>query len=108
MANKNQKIYEYQAEIIQAIGHPIRLGILDILENGEMCVSDIAKKVGSERSNVSRHLSVMLKAGVLDVRKQGLKMIYKLKTPCILNFLSCISDVVRNRIIEDAAILENL
>ncbi len=108
MNGSNQKLYEYQSEIIQAIGHPVRLAILDFLKNGEMCVCDIARKVGHERSNVSRHLSVMLKAGVLGVRKEGLKMIYELKTPCLLNFLSCVSDVVRNRIEEDAKVLKDL
>ena len=52
-----QLLFEKQAEIAKAIAHPLRIAILDFLKDGEQCVCDIAEHVGSERSNVSRHLS---------------------------------------------------
>jgi ArsR family transcriptional regulator len=94
--------YEKQAEIAKAIGHPLRVAIIDFLKDGEQCVCDIAQHVGSERSNVSRHLSVMVRAGVLGYRKEGLKVIYKLKTPCILDFFSCVTVVIRQQAKESA------
>ena len=108
MDEKDKKLYELKAEVLRAIGHPIRLAIVEILSGGEMCVCDIAKKVDAQRSNVSRHLSVMLRAGVLDVHKDGLKMIYELKTPCIRGFLSCVTEAVRDRIKMDTAMLQKL
>lgn len=90
-------MFEKQAEIAKAIAHPLRIAILNFLEDGEQCVCDIAEFVGSERSNVSRHLSVMVKAGLLDYRKEGLKVIYKLKCPCIVDFFSCITDVLKQQ-----------
>ena len=104
----SKKLYAMKAEIVQAAGHPIRLAIIDFLEDGEQCVCDIAEHVGAQRSNVSRHLSVMLKAGVVDCRKEGLKMIYSLKTPCILNFLSCVTDVLRDQVKANTAVLRKL
>jgi ArsR family transcriptional regulator len=104
----SKKLYAMKAEIVQAAGHPIRLAIIDFLEDGEQCVCDIAEHVGAQRSNVSRHLSVMLKAGVVDCRKEGLKMIYSLKTPCILNFLSCVTEVLREQAKSNAAVLRRL
>jgi DNA-binding transcriptional ArsR family regulator len=96
--NKNKLLlFEKQAEIAKAIAHPLRIAILNFLEDGEQCVCDIADFVGSERSNVSRHLSVMVKAGLLDYRKEGLKVIYKLKCPCIVDFFSCITDVLKQQ-----------
>jgi len=56
------------AEVVQALAHPIRIAIADLLKDGEQCVCDIADSIGAERSNVSRDLSVMLKAGVLRTR----------------------------------------
>ena len=81
--------YALQAEVIGALAHPVRLAIVDLLRSGEVCVCDIAAAVGAERSNVSRHLAVMLKSGVLRTRKEGPKVYYALRTPCILDFMAC-------------------
>ena len=104
----NQLLFEKQAEIAKAIGHPLRVAIVDFLRDGEQCVCDIADHVGSERSNISRHLSVMVKAGVLECRKEGLKVIYNLKTPCILDFLSCTSLVLKQQATESEKLLQSL
>ena len=103
-----KRILTLKAEVLQAVAQPIRLAVIELLGSGEMCVCDIARSVEAERSNVSRHLGVMLRAGVLGVRKDGLKMIYRLKTPCLLEFLSCVSNVVRDRIGSEAAMLDSL
>ena len=103
-----KRFYELKAEIISAAGHPIRLAIIEFLSQGEQCVCDIVEHVGAQRSNVSRHLSVMLKAGVLESRKDGLKVIYKLRTPCIVNFLACVDQALRERMRREAALLKML
>jgi len=109
MLEKNkQRVFEKQAEVINAMAHPVRIAIIDFLKDGEQCVCDIAKHIGSERSNVSRHLSVMVNAGILEYRKDGLKVIYKLKCPCILDFFSCISGVLKQRAKDDSEILKVL
>ena len=81
--------YEMQAQVITALAHPIRLAIVDLLKDGEVCVCEIADRIGVERSNTSRHLALMLKAGVVKTRKDGLQVFYSLQTPCVLNFLGC-------------------
>ena len=103
-----KKFYELKAEIIQAAAHPIRLAIIEFLVDGEQCVCDIADFVDSERSNVSRHLSVMLKAGVVESRKDGLKVFYSLKTPCIVNFLGCVEEALKERMQSQADLLRKL
>ena len=106
MLEKNkQRVFEKQADVINAMAHPVRIAIIDFLKDGEQCVCDIAAHIGSERSNVSRHLSVMVNAGILEYRKDGLKVIYKLKCPCILDFFSCISGVLKQRAKDDNEIL---
>ena len=109
MSDRNKKLrYEKQAEIAKAIAHPLRIAIIDFLRDGEQCVCDIAQHVDSERSNVSRHLSVMAKAGLLDYYKDGLKVIYKLETPCVLDFLSCTSQVLKKQAKENERLLRAL
>lgn len=103
-----QVLYEQQAAVAKAIGHPIRMAILDYLRPGPQCVCDIAAAVGSERSNVSRHLGVMVSAGVLSSEKQGLKVIYKLRTPCVLRFADCLGECLKERAIAGQALLSLL
>jgi ArsR family transcriptional regulator len=94
--------------MIQAAGHPIRLAVLDFLKDGEQCVCDIAEHVGAGRSNVSRHLAVMLKAGLLEQRKDGLRMMYSLRCRCIPDFLSCVEEVLKERLAETRSLLSRL
>jgi ArsR family transcriptional regulator len=107
-SKKRQQLFEKQAQITKAIAHPLRIAVLDFLKAGPQCVCDIARHLGSERSNVSRHLSVMTNAGVLESRKEGLKVIYTLKTPCILDFFSCISGVLKQQAKENQRLLRAL
>jgi ArsR family transcriptional regulator len=109
MLSKNkQLLFEKQAEISKAIAHPLRIAIVDFLKEGPQCVCDIANHIGSERSNVSRHLSVMVAAGVLESRKEGLKVIYRLKTPCILKFFACVTNVLKQQVKDSEKLLAAL
>ena len=108
MDEETRKLYEMKAEVLSAIAHPIRLAIVEFLRDGEQCVCDIATHVGSERSNVSRHLAVMLRAGILEHRKDGLRMLYRLKAPCVIGFLACVTDVLREQVETNNAVLKQL
>ncbi len=108
LSKKKHLLFEKQAEILKAMAHPLRIGVVDFLKNGEQCVCDIAEHLGSERSNVSRHLSVMVNAGVLGHRKEGLKVIYRLKTPCILDFFSCVTALLKQQIKDSKELLSVL
>ena len=101
-------LFEKQAEIAKAIAHPLRIAIVNFLKDGEQCVCDIAEHIGAERSNVSRHLSVMVNAGLLECRKKGLKVIYRLRTPCILEFFSCVSSVLKQQVRDNEKLLKVL
>jgi len=108
LSKQKQLLFEKQAEIAKAIAHPLRIAIVDFLKDDPQCVCDIAEYVGSERSNVSRHLSVMTSAGILEYRKEGLKVIYKLKTPCILDFFSCTAKCLKQQFKENEKLLKAL
>ncbi len=108
LTKKKQLLFEKQAEIAKAIAHPLRIAIVDFLKDGQQCVCDIAEYVGSERSNVSRHLSVMVNAGVLEYRKEGLKVIYRLRTPCILDFFACVTGVLKQQAKDNQKLLAAL
>jgi ArsR family transcriptional regulator len=107
--DKNKRLlFEKQAEIARAISHPLRIAIVNFLKDGDQCVCDIAKFVGSERSNVSRHLAVMVNAGLLEYRKEGLKVIYSLKCKCLTDFFACVVKVVKQQAKENEKLLKAL
>ena len=108
MDEETKRLYEVKARIIQAVGQATRLAIIDYLKDGEQCVCDIAEAVCAERPNVSRHLGVLLKAGILKCRKDGLRVMYSLQTPCILNFFSCVTEVLREQVAKNSRMLQSL
>jgi DNA-binding transcriptional ArsR family regulator len=86
--------YKHKAQIIKAMGHPSRLMMIDALAEGEKCVCELQQIVGSDMSTVSKHLSVLRNAGLVDDRKQGLQVFYSLRVPCIMNFFGCVEAVM--------------
>lgn len=108
MKNDKHLLFQKQAEIAKAVAHPLRIAVIDFLKDGEKCVCDIAEHIGSERSNVSRHLGIMVGAGVLSCRKEGLKVYYKLRTPCVVDFLGCATRVLKHQAKEHERLLATL
>ena len=66
------------AEVLKAMADPTRLKILHSLHHGERCVSDILNVVGGSQANVSKHLSVLRRAGLVDCRRDGLNVFYRI------------------------------
>ena len=89
--------FEARARIIKAMAHPARLMIVDELSRRERCVFQLTDMVGSDVSTVSKHLSVLRNAGIVRDEKRGSKVYYILRTPCILNFMSCVETVIKSR-----------
>ena len=98
MKTDAMELYRMKADILKAAAHPLRLATIEFLGKRERCVCEIADHLGAERSNISRHLALMLRCGVLTNRKDGLKVYYRLRTPCVLNFLGCVDGVIRERV----------
>lgn len=78
------------AAIFKAIGHTARLEMIMALADGEMCVCELQKLVGSDMSTVSKHLTVLKSVGLVDDDKRGKQVFYSLKMPCVIGFIDCI------------------
>ena len=85
--------HEAQAEFLQAVGQATRLRILEVLAEGERCVCDIQVAVGEQQSNVSKHLAILRNSGILTARREGGRVIYRLRNGRISEFLRWVSDV---------------
>ena len=103
MNAKTKKRYEARAHIIKALAHPTRLFIIDELAKRERCVCELRDMIGADVSMVSRHLSVLREAGVVEDEKRGLQVWYRLRVPCILNFFGCVEDVLKANVRQMAA-----
>ena len=87
------KKYKRRSEIVKALAHPTRLFIVDFLSEGERCVCEIVEQVGVDISTISKHLSVMKNAGLVEDEKRGLNVFYKMTCPCILNLFNCLESI---------------
>lgn len=88
-----QSRYKAQAHILKALAHPTRLFIVDELSRGERCVCELTDMIGVEMPTVSRHLSQLKHAGIVEDEKRGPQVYYRLRIPCVLNFFKCVEAV---------------
>jgi len=98
MDKKSEAKYKARAGIMKALAHPTRLFIVDELSRGERCVCELREMIGADMSTVSKHLSVLKNAGIVSDDKRGLQVFYTLQTPCILNSLDCVEQVLKSKI----------
>jgi len=94
MDPKTQSRYEARARIIKAMAHPTRLFLVDELSRGEHCVCELTEMIGADVSTVSKHLAILRNAGVVQDEKRGAQVYYSLRCPCVLNFFSCVENVL--------------
>jgi ArsR family transcriptional regulator len=94
---ENKAIYEARARIIKAMAHPTRLWMLEKLSGGECCVCKFVDAIDADFSTISKHLSVLKQAGIVEDEKRGKQVFYRLKVPCVMNFISCIESVIEEQ-----------
>ena len=75
----SEKTLELVAERFRVLGDPVRLRLLQALEPGEKSVADLVTKTGASQANVSKHLQLLLKAGVVQRRREGLFVYYSIR-----------------------------
>jgi len=82
-----------RVSVIKALAHPSRMLIAETLMSGEKCVCDLQALVGADMSTVSKHLTLMRRAGVLTCEKRGLNIYYRLACTCLGSFLRCLDEL---------------
>ena len=95
MDEKTHAKYEARANIIKAMAHPTRLFIVDMLSKDERCVREMTEMVGADISTISKHLTILKSAGIVQADKRGTQVYYRLRMPCILNFFGCVESVLK-------------
>jgi ArsR family transcriptional regulator len=81
------EIYEQESKLYKALMHPARLAILDLLRDGEQCVCHMEAAFGYRQAYISQQLMVLKEAGLVDVRREGLNIYYRVIRPEIFGVL---------------------
>jgi len=97
MDDKQRARCETRAAVLKALAHPIRLFMLEELADKSYCVCELTDMVGLDVSTVSKHLSILKNAGLVNIEKKGKQVFYSLRMRCALNFLDCVEAVLREQ-----------
>ena len=97
MAAKGDDTFRRQARVLKALANESRLKIVDRLSRGECSVGELTAMIGSDPSTVSKHLAVLRAHGIVLDRREGNVVYYTLLTPCVMNFFSCATQVLKDR-----------
>lgn len=91
-------LHRFKADYLKAMAHPVRIRALEILRQGEATVGDLGGHVGPEVGNLSQHLAVLRRAGIVDARKSGLSVLYSVRDPEVFAVLDALRVVFSHRV----------
>lgn len=88
----DQAILERAARIIKVLGHPLRLRILEALEDGELNVAELQEATGASQALVSQQLGILRAHGIVEPRRDGPRVFYRVIEPKVSRILACIRE----------------
>jgi DNA-binding transcriptional ArsR family regulator len=97
-----QEVLQQVAEYFSILSEPMRLKLLNLLKDGEKCVQELVEATSTSQANVSKHLKVMLQAGILSRRTEGTSAYYRVEDPLIFELCNLVCDRLAERIEEQA------
>lgn len=97
LTHRKTQTFAKQAEMLKALAHESRLMIVNRLSRGECSVGELRDLVGGDLSTVSKHLALLRAHGIVGARREGTTVYYRLLTPCVCNFFTCATQVLKER-----------
>lgn len=76
----SQRVFDIAAELFGALSSPVRLKVLNILCDGERSVNELLARINTTQPNLSQHLNLMYRSGILSRTKVGTQVIYKISS----------------------------
>jgi len=96
MLNIDSKRLELEARLLALLGQPTRLRLLYFLRDGEKCACEITPVMREDQSVISRHLIKLREMGILDWRKEGVSVYYRISEPRVFRILEMADDILRD------------
>jgi ArsR family transcriptional regulator len=101
MKSKERERLARRAELLKSLAHPSRLLIIELLEGGPRTGSELTEAVGADKTTVSKHLTVLKKAGLVRDKKRGTWSDYELVCGCVSHFIDCIEGGMGGELLAD-------
>src|SRR5579872_3417518 len=98
----------YKASVFQALGHPTRIAIVEVLRDGELSAGVIQERLGIEQANVSQHLAVLRSRQIVSTRKEGNQVFYSLRNPVLVEVLDIMRRYFQNHLKEADEMLSEI
>jgi DNA-binding transcriptional ArsR family regulator len=102
---KQERLFELHAEVCKTLSNSVRLRIINELQDGEMTVGALAKKLDIRQAHVSQHLAVLRQRGVVKTRRDGPNIYYGISNPKIVKACSLIREVLLEQLQKDQSIV---
>jgi DNA-binding transcriptional ArsR family regulator len=107
-ADGRQPIDVARAEFLRVLGHPVRVRILELLRDGERSVGELQVELNLDSSGTSQHLGVLRRQGVLEARKEGTSVFYRVRDPRTFQLLESARQIVSSSLEAAQALLSEL
>lgn len=98
----------FKADIFQALAHPTRIAIIELLEDGELSAGELIEKLGMEQANISQHLAVLRAKQLVVNRKAGNQVFYSVRDPIILEVLALMRRYFQKHLKEALEMLDEM
>jgi ArsR family transcriptional regulator len=103
-----QPIHRVKAEFFRVLGHPARVRILELLREGEQPVGDLQAELEIDSSGTSQHLGALRRQGILESRRDGTSVFYRVKDPLTFQLLEVAREILSGHFEETQSILDDL
>jgi ArsR family transcriptional regulator len=100
--------YSFLAEFFKALGHPLRLRVLDALREGPVSVSELRERLDVEQSTLSQQLAVLRSKRFVLTQRRGTTIRYRISDPAIWPLLDAALAIFDNQLVSMRTVLEDL
>jgi DNA-binding transcriptional ArsR family regulator len=108
MSDGAHPVHEVKASLFRVLGHPARVRILELLRDGERSVGALQAELGLDSSGTSQHLAALRRIGLVESRREGTSVYYRVDDPRVFDLLAAGRDIIGRRIAGEQAILDEL
>jgi ArsR family transcriptional regulator len=105
---RSDPVYVVKAQLFRVLGHPVRIRILELLSDGELTVGELQSQLDIDSSGTSQHLAALKQLGVLDSRRAGTSVYYRIKDPRVSQLLAVAKEILTSALSESHALLSGL
>ncbi len=106
--DRARPIYVAKAEFFRVLGHPARVRILELLREGERSVGELQVALGLDSSGTSQHLGVLRRQGILESRREGTSVYYRVRDPRTFDLLEVARGILTSSLEATRALLAEM